>query len=333
MSSELASYLPERFGLGISNCRSVENVLTGVEMAEQRGAEIAFLAEDINCRDAFQLAAMSAARTTRIRLATGVVNPYTRNPTSLAMAITTLDQISHGRAVLGLGTGSPALIQEQMGIVHRPSIGAMREAAEIIRALLRGDTVDYTGSRFVYRGASLGIRPVQEHVPIFFAAMGPRTLRLAGQIADGVLLNVGASTTYIRWAVDRVRAGAAEVGRDSSEVTIAAWMTVYVSDDREITLARAREWLATVLSIPRQGELLLEQGGFDSSILPDIRRYAMGYPPHGGDTKRAADFVPPEMAEQMTLLGGREHVSARLAEYADSGVGLPVLPASAIESL
>src|SRR5579864_3188106 len=76
-----------RFGLGISNCRPVHAVVEGVRRAEALGAEIAFIAEDVNCRDAFELCALSAAQTERIRLATGVVNPYTRNPTSLAMAI------------------------------------------------------------------------------------------------------------------------------------------------------------------------------------------------------------------------------------------------------
>ena len=107
---------PERFGLGISNCRRARGVVSAVQEAEQYGAEIAFIAEDVNCRDAFELGALSATATDHIRIATGVVNPYTRNPTSLAMAVATLDEISEGRAVLGLGTSSPSLIEEQMGI-------------------------------------------------------------------------------------------------------------------------------------------------------------------------------------------------------------------------
>ena len=321
-----------RFGLGISNCRSARDVVAGVKEAEKRGAEIAFIAEDINCRDAFQLCAVAAGQTHQICLATGVVNPYTRNPTSLAMAVATLDELSGGRAVLGLGTSSPALIEEQMGLPHGRSISVMQEATQIIRALLRGETVSYSGERFVYRSARLEVRPVQERVPIYFAAMGPLMLRLAGRMADGVLLNVAASTEYVRWAVGQVQAGAREVGRASGEVTIAAWLSVYVTADYEAGLQRAREWLATMLSIPRQGELLLQHAGLDSSILAEIRAHVTAYP-HGGDRAAAARYVPPEVAERLALVGTAARVRERLEEYRMAGVQVPVLGPSAVRAL
>src|SRR5206468_12306225 len=134
--------------------------------------------------------------------------PYTRNPTSLAMAVATLDEISEGRALLGLGTSSPALIQEQMGLVVGKPVAVMREATEVVRALLAGEAVTYSGQRFMYRDATLEVRPVQAHIPIFYAAMGPLMLRLAGRSADGVLLNVGASVEYIAGAVEQIRASA-----------------------------------------------------------------------------------------------------------------------------
>src|ERR1700694_1241894 len=86
----------ERFGLGITNCRPARKVVDGIREAEGLGAEIAFVAEDLGCRDAFQLCAAAAASTARIRLGTGVVNPYTRSPMALAMAAATLDELSDG---------------------------------------------------------------------------------------------------------------------------------------------------------------------------------------------------------------------------------------------
>lgn len=324
--------LPERFGLGISNCRTVKSVLAGVRQAEEGGAEVAFVAEDVNCRDAFELLALAASQTGRIRLSTGVVNPYTRNPTSLAMAIATLDEISQGRAQLGLGTSSPSLIEGQMGIPVGKPVAVMRETTEIVRALLSGQPVDYRGSRFTYRSARLEVEPVQRRIPLYFAGMGPLMLRLAGKLADGVLLNVGASLAYIRWAAGEIAQGARAVGRDPGEITIAAWMTVYVGDDRTASLTRAREWLAAMLSIPRQGELLLERGGFDSAILPDIRVHLTAYP-HAGDRSRAAQYVPSEVAEAMTLIGTPQEVRQRLDQYREAGVQIPVLPITAIRAL
>jgi 5,10-methylenetetrahydromethanopterin reductase len=321
-----------RIGLGISNCRSASGVLAGVEEAESLGAEIAFVAEDVNCRDAFQLCTLCARETERIRLSTGVVNPYTRNPTSLAMALATLDEVSGGRAQLGMGTSSPSLIGTQMGIdVGKPTV-VMREATEIIRGLLAGETVTFNGERFVYHGASLDIKPVQARIPIFFAAMGPQMLRLAGAVADGVLLNVGASTEYVRWAVEQVYAGAEAAGRAAADVTIAAWLTVYLTDEYGAGVRQAREWLATMLSVPRQGELLLARSGLDTSILADIRAHVNAYP-HGGDREAGGEHVPAEVAERLTLIGTEDRVRERLAEYQEAGVQLPVVGIGALRRL
>lgn len=322
----------DRLGVGVSNCRPASDVIASVQCAEELGAETAFIAEDVNCRDSFELCAVCAARTSRIRLSTGVVNPYTRNPTSLAMAAATLDEISEGRAALGLGTSSPSLINEQMGLVTGRSVRVMQEATEIIRALLSGETVDYAGERFVYKQATLEVRPVQQHIPIFFAAMGPSMLQLAGKIADGVLLNVGASTEYVRWAVNQIRSGSASVGRDRSELTVAAWLTSYVTDDIEAGLWRARSWLARVLSIPRQGELLLQNGGFDTSILPTIRAHVGGYP-HLGNPEDAAPYVPAELADRLTLVGPPSRVRERLEQYRAAGVDLPVISITTLRAL
>jgi 5,10-methylenetetrahydromethanopterin reductase len=323
---------PVRFGLGVSNCRPSSEVVAAVRQAETLGAEIAFVAEDVNCRDAFQLLAAAALETTDIRLSTGVVNPFTRNPTSLAMAAATLDEISDGRASLGLGTSSPALIEGQMGIPHGGSIRVLKEATEVIKLLLAGGAVSYSGSVHNYVAAQLEVRPRQSSVSIFFAAMGPRMLRLAGRMADGVLLNVGASPRYVRWAVTEIARGAADVDRDPASVTVAAWMTAYVNDQLEDSLRRAREWLAIMLSIPRQGELLLEKAGFDIDILDGIRQQVRGYP-HAGDRTAAGKLVPVEVAEELTLIGTAAEVGTRIDEYRRAGVQIPVLGISALEAV
>lgn len=323
---------PERFGLGISNCRPACQVVHAVGAAEALGAEIAFVAEDVNCRDSFQLCALSATATEKIRIATGVVNPYTRNPTSLAMAVATLDEISEGRAVLGLGTSSPSLITAQMGIPMGKPVGIMREATDVIRALLAGRPVSYVGEHFVYADATLEVQPVQPQVPIYFAAMGPQMLRLAGRIADGVVLNVGASEDYVRWAVGLLREGATAAGRSFDELTVAAWLSVYITEDRAAGLRRAREWLATMLSIPRQGELLLERAGFDTAILPPIRALLTAYP-HSGDREAAGREVPVEVAERLALVGTADEVRARVDAYRAAGVQIPVMGPGPLKAL
>jgi 5,10-methylenetetrahydromethanopterin reductase len=321
-----------RFGLGISNCRRASQVEAHVRDAETLGAEIAFVSEDINCRDAFELCTLAAVRTERIRISTGVVNPYTRNPTSIAMAVATLDEISNGRAGLGLGTSSPSLVEEQMGIPIGRGVGVMMEATEVVRALLSGGSVDYAGERFIYRQARLEVTPVQGHIPIVFAAMGPLMLQLAGRIADGVLLNVGSSPQYVRWAVGEIEKGLNAAGRSREDFTVAAWIATYISTDVGDALRRATEWLPTMLSIPRQGELLLQHSGLDTEILPRVRSEYMAYP-HRGDRVAAARHIPPEIAQALTIVGTREQARERLEEYRNVGVDLPVVGPSALRDL
>lgn len=323
--------MSERFGLGVSNCRTVRDLVGNMEAAERQGAEIAFIAEDINCRNAFEIAAVAATRTERICLATGVVNPYTRNPTSLAMAIATLDEISAGRSILGLGTSSPSLIEGQMGLAGGKSVRIMRETTEVVRALLAGETVTYAGEYHRYQEARLEVPIVQARIPIYYAAMGPLMLRLAGRLADGVLLNVGASVEYVRWAVGEIRGAARAAGRDPSAITVAAWMSAYVGS-AEAVLPRARSWLAGMLSIPKQGELLLEKTGLDTGILEGVRAYYGAYP-HRGDREKAAEYVPPEVAERLALIGPIEHIRERISQYRAAGVDLPVLGPTALAAL
>jgi 5,10-methylenetetrahydromethanopterin reductase len=219
-----------------------------------------------------------------------------------------------------------------MGIPHTGSVRVMREAVEVIKLLLEGGPVSYSGSVYNYDEAELQVRPKQPSVPIFFAAMGSRMLRLAGRMADGVLLNVGASPSYVRWAVSELEIGAGEVGRDPANITVAAWMTAYVSDHLEDSLRRAREWLAVMLSIPRQGELLLEKAGFDLGILDGIREEVRGYP-HGGNRTAGGKLVPVEVAHELTLIGTAAEVGARIDEYRRAGVQIPVLGISTLEAV
>jgi 5,10-methylenetetrahydromethanopterin reductase len=321
-----------RYGLGVSNCRPGTAVVNAVAEAERLGAEAAFVAEDIGCRDTFALLSVAASRTDTIRLFTGVVNPYTRAPISLAMGAATVHELSGGRAGIGLGTSSPALITGQLGLPHERPVRAMREATEVLRLLWSNTPVSYQGDLIHLEGAHLDIRVPSGKIPVYFAAMGQQMLRLAGRLADGVLLNVGASVDYVRWAVDQIRSAAEAVDRDPQDITVAAWHTAYLDDDEEVAVKKARRWLAGTLSIPGQGELLLEHSGCSSEILGPIRELVSAYP-HGGDPDRAAEYVSEEVARRLTLIGSAGEVVKRVAEYRAAGVDLPVLAISTLRAV
>ena len=182
------------------------------ETAERCGYESLWVTERYFHEETFSMLGFLAAATHDIKLGVGVVNPFTRNPALTAMSAATLDRISGGRFLLGLGRSDSWVVQYRMGIPYRDPRASLKETVETVRALLSGSPVTSEGGQFNLANVGLATLPVQDRLPIYLAAIGPRALRLAGAVADGVLLNAYTPTTYISYAVDEVRRAAREDG-------------------------------------------------------------------------------------------------------------------------
>jgi 5,10-methylenetetrahydromethanopterin reductase len=289
-------------------------------VAEAAGFESLWVTERYFHEETFSMLGFLAAVTQNIRLGLGVTNPYTRHPALLAMAAATLDRISGGRFLLGLGRSDGAVVQGRMGIPYGSPRSALREAVSIIRDLLADREVTATEGQFRLRGAGLAVKPFQERLPIYLAAIGPQALRLAGSIADGVLLNAYTPASYVRYAVAQVRQAAQEMGRDPDSVDIACMLVVRLTDDPGRLRRGLKERLVRLLAEPQVGEVLLDKGGFDSSILKPLRALV-----EQNHDKEAVDLVTDEMVEAFYLVGPAAHCRERIAEYREAGVDLPLL--------
>ena len=157
-------------------------------------------------RFAVPAASACAAATSRIGIGIGIVNPYTRHPTLIAMEFGALDELAEGRAMLGIGSGIGAQI-ERLGYRYRPLV-AMQDAIHIVRALLAGDTVRYRGKAFSADNVALKFPPPRPNTPIYMAAMGDRSLALCGRIADGLIVSNMCPPAYTQHAVGIVAAAA-----------------------------------------------------------------------------------------------------------------------------
>jgi probable F420-dependent oxidoreductase len=263
----------------------------------------------------------TALSTTRLRVGPLVANPVTRHPTVVASAIATLGQLFEGRAVLGLGRGDSAV--RTLGL--RPmSVAQFRAALGQIRALCRGEEiqVDGTAVRFPW---------LERPVPVLVAAYGPRVLALAGEAADGLILQL-ASPGVVQWAVDHARAGARAAGRPWKDFAVIAGAPSYLSGDRERALSRVRGFPATVSNhvkdvlrhtpaaeLPRD---LVE--GMEAISGYDYRQHGIHDAPH---TRAVTD----DMAERLTLVGTVETVRAKIGRLAEAGVTQVVLYLGPVE--
>ena len=289
-------------------------------LAERAGYESLWVTERYFHEETFSLLGFLAGVTQDIKLGVGVANPYTRNPALLAMASATLDRVGGGRFLLGLGRSERSVVRGRMGILYSDPLPTLEEAVAIIRALLSGERVTSTEGRFRLKDARLAIKPVQKRLPIYLAAIGPKALRLAGAIADGVLLNAYTPTGYVRYAVEEVRKTAKEAGRDPSSVDVACMLTVRLTDDPESIWPSLKQRIVRLLAEPQVGEILLEKGGFDSSILGRLRASTEK---DGG--KDAVGLIDDDMVESFYLVGDAARCKERIAEYREAGVSLPLL--------
>lgn len=281
------------------------------QLAEHFGYDALWVTERYFHEETFSMLGFLAASTERIRLGVGVVNPYTRPPGLIAMGAATLDRLSEGRIALGLGRSEREVIQGALGIPYGRSQEQLHEAVVTTRCLLEGESVG---------AIHLAFDPQQKRLPIYVAAIGQRALRLAGKIADGVVLNAYVPPAYVRWAIGEIHDGARDAGRDPDAVRIACMLVVRLTERPEEFRPQLRKRLASLLAEAHVGEVLLEQGGFDTSILSLLReRMSIS------DLDGAAELINGDLVDAFMLLGSAEHCRERIEEYRAVGVDEPLL--------
>ncbi len=290
------------------------------ELAEAAGFDSLWVTERYFHEETFSLLGYLAAATRTIKLGLGVTNPYTRNPALLAMSTATLDRISGGRFSLGLGRSERGVIQGRMGMSYGDPFQVMESVVSTLRRLMAGEALTTTEGPSPLTNVRLAIAPSQAEPPIYLAAIGPRALRLAGAIADGVLLNAYTPVDYVKYAAEEVRKAAQDAGRDPDSVDIACMLIMRQTDEPERLWPDLKRRIVRLLEEPRVGEILLEKGGFDQSILEPLR--ASVQQDRGAS---AVDLISDEMVDAFYLVGSEEYCKERVAAYRNAGVDLPLL--------
>jgi 5,10-methylenetetrahydromethanopterin reductase len=297
------------FGLNRFDSRSVDAFAADVRRAEMLGWDAALQPDSqLRRRDTYVLLAAAARATERITLGPLLATPVPRHPTVTASSIATIDELAPGRTLLGWGVGDTAV---RLAGLKPARVKELEAATRLVRALLDGDPVDVGAER----PARL---PHHRPLPIWIAAGGPRTLRMAGGVADGVFIRVGTHEANIRTAVEAIRAGAADAGRDPAAVRLGAvFHTVLVDDPaRALTMAKSMaagyyEYSPALFGPPR-----LAWAGPD---LETLKRRHKVWPDfhHALDLEasgRVVDFLPESAADAFSLRGGPDDVADRLID-------------------
>jgi 5,10-methylenetetrahydromethanopterin reductase len=261
-------------------------------------------------RDPFSSAGAVLAATGRARTALMAVSPHVMHPVHMAMAAATLDELAPGRVVLCVGTGAPGDLADA-GVEPRQPLRALAETVELVRVLLAGEPGTYKGELFRVQGRRLATG--RRDVPILVAAARPRTLELAGRIADGVLLSNASSVEFVRWSLDHVDRGAR--GRSLRRVGL---VYASVAEREEEALPRFRRQLAVTLRGAHHATNLALAG----SVLD---QEAVSRAMAREDWTAAEALVADDVVRRHTASGTADQVRARLGAYRAAGLDEIVL--------
>jgi 5,10-methylenetetrahydromethanopterin reductase len=294
-----------------------------VAYAEAAGFDAVWQAESRLVREATVPLAAYAAVTERIRVGSGVSDCWSRNPARLAATFSTLDDLAPGRVLLGLGAWWDPLARK-VGIDRQRPLTVMREVVTVVRALLANETVSFDGYYVHLDGVELDYvyqerRPKQ--VPIYIGATGMQMLELAGEIADGVVLNYLVSPDYNDRAMERVQIGLERSGRKLADFDRPQLVVCSVHEDEATALDMARLMVTQYLG---QQPHIMAASGVPQSLLDAVGE-VLTWPATHEQVEAASRLVPDEIVRMLTASGTPAQARARVAEYMAHGATCPVL--------
>ena len=310
-------------GLVVGSGLAPERLGPAARAAEDLGFDEVWVSEDFFFSGGIAGAALALAATHRVRVGLGVVSALVRHPALLAMELSTLARAHPGRLVPGLGLGVPAWM-EQMALDHASPLTVIRDCVTLLRALVDGEEVSYEGRTFSLRGAHL-VHPPGERLLIQLGVIGPRMLRLSGEIADGTVLSVLGGEAYLRDARARIDAGRDAAGR-SDPHPITLFVLHAVSRDGAEARRSAREALAFYADAGGTNALTDAAGISDAlrSLAP-------------GGVEAVRDGMPESWVTDLTVSGTPDEVAERLARLKAAGADaialVPIPPERADETI
>jgi 5,10-methylenetetrahydromethanopterin reductase len=313
----------QRVALYLQDAHPIRDGMKYARYAERRGFEAVWQAESRLVRDAIVPMAAFAAVTEHIKIGSGVINNWTRNIGLLAATYLTLDDLAPDRIICGIGAWWDPLAQN-VGITRRKPLLAMQETVEVMRKLLALENVTFDGEFHHVNGIELDVvhgRREPRNVPIYIGATGPKMMQMAGEIADGVVLNYCVPPEYNDGALEQLEFGAEKAGRKLDDIDRPQLVVCSVDNDRERALEGARGLLTQYLA---QQPHIAKASGVKPEVVAKIQSI-LGWPATKEQIDKAKVYVPDELVLRITATGTPEEARARVQEYVDRGATCPIL--------
>ena len=322
--------MSQRIALYMQDKHDMRYELEMAQYAEERGFSEIWQADTRLARDCIVMMSAFLTATQNLRIGSGVLPIWTRNPAVIAASWSTMWELGgrltdgRGRVMLGLGAWWEP-IASRVGVDRKRSLTAMREHVEAIRQLFTMGPVTYDGVFVHLDRVQLDVAfgdTSPRDIPIYIGATGPKMLELAGEICDGVVLNYVVSVDYIRDAVARVEKGALKAGRRLADVDRPELIVCSLSDERpDLAMAEAKKLAAYYFATEPH---IMKASGAGEELLARVQSM-MSWPATEADYIRASDVIPDAVVRNVMAVGTSDECRAKVADYVAAGVTCPIL--------
>ena len=305
-----------RVGLCFDGFYSIQEMIELSRLADDSGMESVWMSDHLCFRDSLTTSMALLATTKKTAVCPAPLSPYSRHPIISAMSIATMEEFAPGRVIAGPGTGNAAALKEA-GIESPKPLKTMREYVELLRRLLKGETVNFQGEMFQVNGAKMGFVP-STPIKMYITAVRSRMLQLGGEIGDGVLLSAGCAPGYISGCAAEIKKGAEKAGKSLHDRDVAGFVTASVSENPREAIEANKMFLAYIFRNTHHAENIRLGGGkVDQEGLAD----AVGK----RDWEAAKKFISDEVVLAHSVAGTPAECRKQLASFVKGGLNLPVL--------
>ena len=298
-----------KIGYSLGSLLSINEILKCSKILSKYNPHSVWIPETWGMEELSMLATVSQI-IKNVKIGSSIINIYSRSPSLIAMGAITLDTLSNGRLILGLGTSSESIIQEWHGLEFNQHIQRMREYVEIIRLIISGNKINYHGKLFRLKNFTIMVKPTRKEIPIYLAAINQKMVELTWEIADGVIF-------YLR-PISELQ-NTIQKMQSKRKIIVSTQIITCMSEDGEKAIERTRKTLAFYISVGKIYRDFLAKNGFAKETLEIYHEYKKS----GFRTNH--ELVSNAMLDSLTICGTPDECKKKLDMFVKTGVSLPII--------
>jgi len=298
-----------RIACSLGSLLSVNQVLNCSQILSKTSAEIIWIPETWGMEN-FSMLSMVSQKAPTHKIGSSIINIFSRSPASIAMGAVTVDTISNGRLILGLGTSSTSIVENFHGYEFKNPVLRMQEYVEIIKLILSGNPVNFTGKIFNLKNFSLLIKPPREKIPIYLAAVNQKMVELTWNAADGAIF-------YLRQIEEMKKT--IQTMQSKRKIDVTCQIITCVSQDSELAINKCKKTLAFYISVGKIYRDFLAKNGFEN----ETRNIFEEFNQSGFDSNH--ELVTDKMINSLTISGDPENCITQLQKFKETGMDLPII--------